>query len=364
MKTSLHVAIPSSLLAFSCMAGIGLASGYEAAPLHYRDAPLLQEPYIADPSAHVFNGRIYVYGSHDVDEPPLDDESGHEFVMRDYQVLSMDHVGGEVTVHPVGLALEDVPWASHQLWAPDAASKDGRYYLYLPAKDHEGIFRIGVAVGERPEGPFKAEAEPIAGSYSIDPAVFRDDDGTFYMYVGGIWGGQLQRWATGGYDPEGGDTDLVRPDAAALMPRVARMREDMLGFAEELREVLLLDEEGDPLKGGDTERRFFEAAWLHKHEGRYYFSWSTGDTHTIRYAIGDSPYGPFTYRGVILEPVQGWTTHHSIVQSNGRWYLFYHDTQLSGRTHLRNTKATELVHEADGSIRTINPLLPLGHVAQ
>ena len=363
MKPPLRIAFPS-LLALACMAGLGHAAEDEAVVPRFRDAPLVREPYIADPSAHVFEGRIHVYGSHDVDEPPLDGASGNEFVMRDYQVLSMDRVGGDVTVHPVGLALEDVPWASQQLWAPDAAYKDGRYYLYFPAKDADGIFRIGVAVGDRPEGPFKAEPKPIPGSYSIDPAVFEDEDGAHSLYFGGIWGGQLQRWASGEYDPQGGDSDLGKPDAPALMPRVARLNEDMLAFAEAPREVMLLDEQGQPLTGGDTNRRFFEAAWLHKHDGRYYFSWSTGDTHTIRYATGDSPYGPFTYRGVILSPVQGWTTHHSIVRHEGQWYLFYHDTEISNRTHLRNTKATALVHEADGSIRVIDPFLRVSQAAE
>ncbi len=70
-----------------------------------------------------------------------------------------------------------------------------------------------------------------------------------------------------------------------------------------------------------------------------------------------SPYGPFTFRGTVLEPVQGWTTHHSILQLGDRWCLFYHDTELSGRTHLRNAKATELTHRADGTIETVDPFL-------
>jgi len=332
------------------------AEAPDGAPV-FRHAPLVRDHFIADPSAHVFDGRIYVYGSHDVDEPPRDSEPGRGFVMRDYRVLSMDRIGGPVTVHAPGLRLEDVPWASMQLWAPDATQRDGRYYLYFPAKDADGIFRIGVATGDRPEGPFTAQPEPIAGSYSIDPAVFVDDDGARYLYFGGIHGGQLQRWVSGRYDPAMGITDLQQPDAPALMPRVARLSDDLLAFAETPREVLLVDDTGAPLLGGDLDRRFFEAAWVHRHAGRYYFTYSTGDTHTIAYATGDSPYGPFTYRGVVLAPVQGWTTHHSIVEVDGRWHLFYHDTELSDRTHLRSAKVAELVHEADGSIRTIDPFV-------
>ncbi|SNR92445.1 hypothetical protein SAMN06295967_1011, partial [Belliella buryatensis] len=80
-------------------------------------------------------------------------------------------------------------------------------------------------------------------------------------------------------------------------------------------------------------------------------------THNIAYAIGDSPYGPFTYQGVILNPVQGWTNHHSIVKIDSKWYIFYHDTELSGETHLRNIKMAELEHLADGTIKTIEPIL-------
>ena len=86
---------------------------------------------------------------------------------------------------------------------------------------------------------------------------------------------------------------------------------------------------------------------------KYYFSYSTGDTHFIAYAIGDSPKGPFTYQGVILNPVQGWTNHHSIVEQNGKWYLYYHDVQMSGKTHLRNIKVTELKYNPDGTIHPI-----------
>jgi len=323
----------------------------------YLSQPLVSEIYTADPSAHVFNGRVYIYGSHDIDGPTPEDDLGAHFEMRDYRVLSMDAIGGPVTVHPVGLDVKDVPWAKQQMWAPDAAYKNGRYYLYFPAKDAQGVFRIGVATSDKPEGPFKAEPQPIKGSYSIDPAVFTDDDGQSYIYFGGIWGGQLQRWANGAYTADGSKTDLGKDDQPALMPRVARLSGDMLQFAETPRDALIVDEAGKPLLGGDHDRRFFEASWLHKYKGKYYFSYSTGNTHYIVYAIGDSPYGPFTYTGRVLEPVDGWTTHHSIVEWNGRWWLFYADTQLSGTTRHRNVKVTELFYNADGTIKTINPFV-------
>ncbi len=325
--------------------------------LAYRAQPLTTEIFLADPSAHVFEGRIYVYGSHDIEGPPADDQPGKGYVMNDYRVLSMDRIGGPTTVHPVALALADVPWADRQLWAPGAAYRNGRYYLYFPAKDVDGVFRIGVATGDRPEGPFTPEPAPIPGAYSIDPSVFVDDDGEAYMLFGGIHGGQLQRWATGAYDASAGDTDRNQPEARALAPRIARMAPDMLGFAEAPRDLIIVDEAGAPIQGGDHDRRFFEAAWMHRHDGLYYFSYSTGDTHSIAYATSASPYGPFTYRGRVLLPVQGWTTHHSIAEVEGRWRLFYHDTQMSDRNNLRSAKVVDLVHGPDGAIQTIDPFI-------
>jgi hypothetical protein len=316
--------------------------------------PLVTEIYTADPSAHVFDGRIYIYPSHDIESSVPEDDLGSHFDMKDYHVLSMDSIHGKVTDHGVALDIKDIPWAGKQLWAPDAAVANGKYYLYFPAKDKEGTFRIGVAVSTSPTGPFKAAPKPITGSMSIDPAVFKDSDGNFYMYFGGIWGGQLQRWASGKYDANGSKTDLQKDSEPALRPKVAKLSKDMTKFDGPVKEIKIVDKDGKELLGGDHDRRFFEASWMHKYNGKYYFSYSTGDTHFIAYATGDSPLGPFTYQGVILNPVVGWTNHHSIVEYKGKWYLFYHDSSLSGgKTPLRSVKVTELTHNADGSIQTI-----------
>ena len=312
--------------------------------------PLVSHIYTADPSAHVFNGRIYIYPSHDIDAGIPFDDLGSHFAMEDYHVLSMNTPDGEVTDHGVALHVKDVPWASRQMWAPDAAYKEGKYYLYFPAKRPDGIFQIGVAIGNSPTGPFIAEPEAIKDSYSIDPCVFRDDDGTFYMYFGGLWGGQLQSYRNNKYNKECAEPLAHEP---ALGPRVALLTSDMKQFGEAPKEIIITDENGQPLLAGDNGRRFFEASWMHKHKGKYYFSYSTGDTHLICYAVGNNPYGPFTFRGIVLNPVVGWTSHHSIVEFNGKWYLFYHDSSLSkGVTHLRCVKVTELTIDADGTIQS------------
>jgi hypothetical protein len=322
-------------------------------------APLVNHIYTADPSAHYFNGKIYIYPSHDIDAGEAFDDLGSHFAMEDYHVISMDSIDSKAVDNGVALHVDDVPWAQQQMWAPDANEKDGKFYLFFPAKDYEGIFRIGVAISDSPTGPFKAEPKAIKGSFSIDPAVFKDDDGAYYMYFGGLWGGQLQRWRTGVFNadqPQSPTAFLPADDEPALLPFVAKMTDDLLEFDETPKALEILDKNGNLLLSGDNDRRFFEAAWLHKHNGKYYFSYSTGDTHFICYAIGDSPYGPFTYTGRILNPVVGWTSHHSVCEIEGKTYLFYHDSSLSkGVTHLRSVKLAEIEYREDGSIVTLDP---------
>ncbi len=315
--------------------------------------PLVTHLFTADPSAHVFNGKIFIYPSHDIDAGVAFDDLGSHFAMEDYHVFSMDKIDGQVTDHGIALHVKDIPWAEKQLWAPDAASKNGKYYLYFPAKKPDGIFQIGVATGDSPEGPFVPEPAPIQGSHSIDPAVFKDDDGKYYMYFGGIWGGQLQLYRNNAYDAANKEP---LSNENSLAPRLALLTEDMKQFEGTSTELIILDEQGSPILAGDNSRRFFEGSWMHKQNGKYYFSYSTGDTHLICYATGESPYGPFTYQGVILTPVVGWTTHHSICLFEGLWYLFYHDSSLSeGITHLRSMKVSRINHDEKGKIHLLDP---------
>lgn len=313
---------------------------------------LVENDYMADPAVHVFNGKLYVYPSHDRESGIPENDNGDHFDMNDYHVFSTSDIETEsLTDHGVVLKVEDIKWAGRQLWDCDVALKNGKYYMYFPLKDKNDIFRIGVAVSDKPEGPFMPESDPIKGSYSIDPAVFEDVDGTHYMYFGGLWGGQLQRYKDNkalecAHLPEG--------DEEVLPSRIVRLTDDMLQFAEEPRPVLILDESGKPFQATQNEKRFFEASWMHIYKGKYYFSYSTGETHNLCYAIGDNPYGPFTYKGVILTPVVGWTTHHSIVEFKEKWYLFHHDSVPSGgRTWLRSLKVIELEYDENCQIKTI-----------
>ena len=315
--------------------------------------PLVTHIYTADPSAHVFNGKIYVYPSHDLEHDGEDNDDGDEYQMEDYHILSLDNLDAPCVDNGEALNMRDVPWVSKQMWAPDCAFKNGKYYLYVPARDKDLRVHIGVAVSDSPVGPFKPEDNYIKGSFSIDPAVLVDDDGSAYIYFGGLWGGQLEKWQTGEFVENPAE---IPADAKALGPQVAKLTDDMLQFADGPEEITILDENGEPIKAGDEDRRYFEGPWMHKYNGKYYLSYSTGTTHYLVYAIGDSPKGPFTYQGRILEPVIGWTTHHSIVEYEGKWYLFYHDSSLSGGVnHRRCVKFRELKYDENGKIIPMKP---------
>jgi beta-xylosidase len=315
--------------------------------------PLVTHIYTADPSAHVFEGKIYIYPSHDLDHDGPTNDNGDQYAMEDYHILSLDDFSSPCVDHGQALHLKDIPWASKQLWAPDAAYKNETYYLFFPARDHEGIFRIGVAESASPAGPFKAQDSYIPGSFSIDPAVLVDDDNRAYMYFGGLWGGQLEKWQTGTFIPEAAGPDAQAP---ALGPQFAELSDDMHSFKTPPQEIVILNEDGNPLEAGDEDRRYFEGPWVHKYNGLYYLSYSTGTTHKLVYAVGERPEGPYTFKGTILTPVVGWTTHHSIIQFQEKWYLFYHDCIASnGVNHKRSVKYAELEYNEDGTIRTIHP---------
>jgi hypothetical protein len=328
---------------------------------------LVTHIYTADPSAHVFPNdpsKVYIYPSHDRETDIQFNDSGDQYDMMDYHVISTsfepDDTGkylanAKGVDHGIALSADQVPWVSKQMWAPDAAynASTNKYHLFFPARDKAGRFRLGVAVGDKPEGPFQPQPEPMKGSYSIDPASFVDDDGSCYVYFGGIWGGELQCYKK--VQPQSDDDfdesqigpkEPSGPGVKALGPRVGKLDADYLEFdSEGVKEIqILAPETGEPIDADDHERRFFEASWVHKREdGKYVFSYSTGDTHFICYAVGDGPLGPFTYEGKLLEPVVGWTNHHSVCKYKGRWYVFYHDCEMSeGVSHLRSVKVREV----------------------
>ena len=250
----------------------------------YPQNPFITHMYTADPSAHVFDGKMYVYPSHDRD-------SARTFDMIDWHVFSSEDLVNW-TDHGVALAVEDIVWAEKEAWAPDCEYYNGKYYFYYPTDQNY----IGVAVGDRPEGPFTdplkkplitRETPGVKATRDlIDPSIFIDDDGTPYLFFG-------------------------QNDVNAV-----KLNEDMISFDDSIKII-------------QGTQEFFEAVWVHKYNNKYYMSYSgRANGKKIYYGMADHPLGPYEYKGVILDEVNSGTNHHSIVEYNGQWYLFYHNSDL------------------------------------
>lgn len=150
--------------------------------------PIITDQFTADPTAKVFEGKMYVYPSHDIPSPI--ERLKEWFCMADYHVFSSDNLV-DWTDHGVILSQENVPWVapdSYSMWAPECVYKNGKYYFYFPSTPKgEGKrgFSIGVAIADKPYGPFTPQATPIEGVNGIDPCVLIDKDGQAYIYWSG-----------------------------------------------------------------------------------------------------------------------------------------------------------------------------------
>lgn len=277
--------------------------------------PIIASIFTADPSAHVWeDGRIYIYASHDMDPPRGCD------LMDRYHVFSSDDLANWVDEGEI-LRSDDVSWGRPEggfMWAPDCAYRNGTYFFYYPhpsGSDWNDTWKIGVATSDKPASGFvdRGYIEGLGGFAMIDPCVFQDDDGRAYMYYGG--GGVCH----------GGE---LNDDMMSIKGEMA----DMTGLAD-----------------------FHEAAWTFKRDGVYYLTYADNlhDNNRMRYATSEHPLGPWTYRGIFLEPTGCSTTHGSVVQFKGRWYLFYHNQAISDQGNLRSVCIDELQFDEDGAIRTV-----------
>lgn len=284
--------------------------------------PVIRDQFTADPTARVFNDRVYLYPSHDIPSPI--EKLKEWFCMGDYHVFSSDNLT-DWTDHGVIVDQKKVPWVdgdSYTMWAPDCVEKDGRYYFYFPAAANDGTpgFHVGVAIADKPEGPFHPMFRPIKGVGGIDPCVLVDDDGKSYIY----WAGRGMQGA--------------------------RLADNMME----------LDSEPVAIQG--LPDGFKEGPFVFKHGGKYYFTfpWVRKNTETLAYAMGDSPLGPFEFKGVIMDesPTGCWTNHHSIVNYRGQWYLFYHHNDLSPDFDKnRSVRVDSLNFTPDGLICKVKPTL-------
>ena len=285
--------------------------------------PLILDQYTADPTARVFNGKIYVYPSHDIKCTEDKGKPGW-FCMEDYHVFSSENLT-EWKDHGEILNQKDISWAdseAYSMWAPDCIEKDGKYYFYFPTKpEKEEGFTVGVAISNNPDGPFIPQQNPIAGVNGIDPNVFIDTDGEAYLY----WSGRKIY--------------------------VAKLNANMTALASTPQVIANLPEEGH-----------LEGPFMFKQNGKYYLTYPhvANKTERLEYAMGDSPEGPFTVTGVIMDesPTGCWTNHHSILKYKEQWYLFYHHNDLSPEFDKnRSIRADSLAFNADGTIKKVIPTL-------
>lgn len=291
--------------------------------------PIIRDQFSADPSALVVGDKIYVFPSHDIPAP--DDYPRKDwFCMQDYHVFSSENLT-DWTDHGVILDQKDVPWGNpkgYSMWAPDCAENNGKYYFFFPdfmkRDGQEGQFspfRVGVAVADRPEGPYTPRETPIEGVFGIDPCIFVDDDGQGYLV-----------WPARGIN-------------------IAKLNDDWSELAEEPTPVGNLPSPG-----------LIEGPYLFKANGKYYmtFPWARKDTEVLAYSTADNIYGPYEFQGVFFEewPNKCWTNHHSIINFKGQWYIFYHHNDYSPNFDKnRSVCADSLFFEPDGSIRMVKPTL-------
>jgi len=293
--------------------------------------PLIMDQFTADPTARAFEGKIYVYPSHDIKAPPEYKGKPNWFVMEDYHVFSSDNLT-DWKDHGMIVSQTTVEWAdpsAYAMWAPDCVFKDGKYYFYFPAiaksdGKTEGRgpgFKIGVAVADKPYGPFKPMSTPIEGVRGIDPNVLIDKDGTAYLYY-----------------------SLGKIYVVKLKPNMTEID----------GEPMVID--NLPTKG------LLEGPFAFERNGTYYLTYPHVEDkrERLEYSTSNSPMGPFKQAGVILDESESgcWTVHHSILDWQGQSYLFYHDKDLSPPFDKnRSIRADKLFFNADGTIQKVTPTL-------
>ena len=311
--------------------------------------PVIRDQFTADPTARVFNNKVYLYPSHDI--VPPEGQRQDWFCMEDYHVFSSENLT-DWTDHGMIISQTTVPWGNpggYSMWAPDCVQKNGKYYFYFPNAPKEGRgFAIGVATADRPEGPFTCEAEPIKGVTGIDPCVLVDNDGKAYIY----WSGMGIRGAL----LKDNMKEVEGPLQEMKMPR----RE---GFPE-MPPMMVAGQQMEGLPDG-----FKEGPHAFRRGDWYYltFPWVRGDTsggknptETLAYAMSKSPLGPWDFKGIIMaEHANGcWTNHHSFAEYKGQWYLFYHHNDFSPNDDKRRSVCIDKVaFNADGTIQEVKPTM-------
>jgi hypothetical protein len=280
--------------------------------------PIIRDQFSADPTARVFNGKVYLYPSHDIPTPPGKKLRENWFCMEDYHVFSSENLT-DWTDHGVIVTQTKVPWLTrinYDMWAPDCVFKNDKYYFYFPVGG-----RIGVATADKPEGPYSVLDKPVEGIRGIDPCILIDKDGQAYIFT------------------------------AMGRISVAKLKDNMI------------ETDGQPLTIANLPAKgLIEGPFAFELNGRYYLTYPhvENKTERLEYAISDSPMGPYKQVGVIMDesPSGCWTNHQSIVRYKGQWYIFYHDKDYSPNFDKnRSVKVDSLSFNSDGTIRKVIPTL-------
>ena len=309
--------------------------------------PIIRDQFSADPTARVFNNKVYVYPSHDIFPP--EGQRQDWFCMEDYHVFSSENLT-DWTDHGVIVTQDKVPWVrpdSYSMWAPDCVERNGKYYFYFPSAPKGGMgFGVGVAIADTPEGPFVCEPEPIKGINGIDPCVLLASDGNAYIF-----------WGNG---------------------RCAKLKDNMKEIADDTPKEKVKWGERQRVGDGTSGLREFEmygvnclkglpnrqaeGPFAFEYNGNYYLTYPyvRENTEVLGYAMSKNPMGPYEYKGLIMAEHENgcWTNHHSIINYKGQWYLFYHHNDFSPRDDKRRSVCIEkLYFNADGTIREVKPTM-------
>ena len=294
--------------------------------------PIIRDQFTADPTARVFNNKVYLYPSHDI-VPPAGQRQDW-FCMEDYHVFSSENLT-DWTDHGVIVTQNKVPWVrpdSYSMWAPDCVERNGKYYFYFPSAPKDGRgFGVGVAIADRPEGPFICEPEPIKGINGIDPCVLQASDGNAYIF-----------WGAG--------------RCAKLKPNMKELADDTPKEKVKFRDREFEMYGVNCLKGLPS--RQAEGPFAFEANGWYYLTYPyvRENTEVLGYAMSKNPMGPYEYKGIIMPEHENgcWTNHHSIINYKGQWYLFYHQNAFSPRDDKRRSvQIDKLYFNADGTIKEV-----------
>jgi hypothetical protein len=270
--------------------------------------------FAADPSAHVFGDRLYLYTSYD--EPYTNSYDS----MVCYHAMSTDDLVNWVD-HGRILHLDQVKWALSHMWAIDANYYQGNFYLVFCAFDKEtSTFQTGLAISKRPEGPF-TDVGPIRGvEWGQDPSLFIDEDEKPFL----IWGGR-----------------------GAIF--IAELESDLRSIKTETITNVSEDIHG------------YEGPFLHKRDDLYYLTFPALDgekwPQRMCHAVSTSPLGPYEYKGIYIDVYEGnsGTIHGSVVKYKEKWLALYHSGWVSGSETSRSLMMDEINYSPDG---VINRLIP------